>query len=63
MNESQTRSKFAAYFLDLKQEQNNDGATVDKATEWELFIDHLIYCGTLTEQARRWKCPRSLKYL
>lgn len=63
MTESQTRSNFAAYFLDLKREQNNDGATVNKATEWEFFVAHLIECGTLTEQARRWKCPRSLKSL
>jgi hypothetical protein len=61
MTEAQTRSKFAAYFLDLQEQQRRDGASVSKATEWEFFIAAGIDEGDLPEQARSWKCPRSLK--
>jgi hypothetical protein len=61
MTEAQTRSKFAAYFLDLKEAQRRDGATANKATEWEFFIAAKIENGDLPEQAKSWKCPRTLK--
>lgn len=60
-NEAQTRSEFAAYFLDLQADNARDGAGVNKAGEWEFFIEAEIDEGRLTDEARSWKCPRSLK--
>lgn len=62
MTESETRKKFSAYFLDLRDAQRRDGATVSKQSEWEVFVAAAIDGGDLSEQARHWKCPRTLKH-
>ena len=61
--EAQARSEFAAYFLDLQSDNARDGAGVNKASEWEFFIEAEIDEDRLPEAARAWKCPRSLKAL
>jgi hypothetical protein len=61
--ETQVRSKFAAYFLDLQADLARDGVTVNKQSEWEFFIEHCIEEGEVPAEARSWKCPRSLKSL
>jgi len=62
MTESQAREKFSAYFLDLRDAQRRDGVTVNKQSEWEFFVAAAIDGGDLPEQARYWKCPRTLKH-
>ena len=61
--EAQARSEFAAYFLDLQADAARDGAAVNKAAEWEFFIEAEIDEGRIGHEARAWKCPRSLKAL
>lgn len=61
--ETQARSKFAAYFLDLQADMARDGVIVSKQTEWDFYIEHGIDEGELPTEARSWKCPRSLKSL
>lgn len=61
MTEAQARSKFAAYFLDLKADAVSAGATVSKQSEWQLFILVEMEEGRIPAEAIRWKCPRTLK--
>jgi hypothetical protein len=61
--QAQARSEFAAYFLDLQADAHRDGASVNKASEWEFFITNEIEEGRVGQDARLWKCPRSLKAL
>jgi len=61
--EPQARSEFAAYFLDLQADARASGAAVDRATEWEFFLQAEIEEGNLPASATAWKCPRSLKNL
>lgn len=58
MTEAQTRDKFNAYYADLRDSNRAEGATVNRAREWEFFVAHLIEEGELSEEARKWKCPR-----
>lgn len=61
MNEAQARSKFAAYFLDLKEDARSAGVSVNKQHEWELSIMVWLEEGVVPPSAIQWKCPRSLK--
>lgn len=64
MTEKETRKKFALYFPALQAEQVREGAgadSVDKETEWENYVSHLITEGDLPPEAANWRCPRSLR--
>ncbi len=59
--EQQARTEFAAYFLDLQESMECEGAKIEKLWEWETFIQHKIEEGEIPANAITWKCPRSLK--
>ena len=59
-NEVQARQEFATYFIDLRNSISSEGGKVNKYTEWEFFIKHMIDEGELPSEAINWKCPRSL---
>lgn len=54
------RIKFAHYYLDLSAEMAREGAKVDKAAEWDLFISRAIEEGMAPCSAIGWPCPRAL---
>lgn len=62
LTQQDVRIKFAHYYLDLSAEmqREGEGATVDKSTEWDIFIAHLIEEGSITPSAKAWPCPQSL---
>ena len=59
--EPELRHAFAAYFLDLKASMAKDGGRVGKSEEWDRFVEHQVDEGMAPEEARTWKCPRSLE--
>lgn len=59
--EAQVRRDFAAYFMDLREQNARDGATVSKAHEWRVYVDHLASEGLVPQAASRWKCPKNLE--
>lgn len=61
MTETQARSKFAAYFLDLQADARAAGVSVNKQHEWSLSIMVWLEEGVVPSNAIQWKCPRSLK--
>jgi hypothetical protein len=61
LTEDEFREKFAHYFLDLQESMKAEGGYVNKFTEWEGMVEHSIEEGLVSEEARSWKCPRSLK--
>lgn len=61
LTEQAARTKFAHYFLHLKESMESEGGKVSKSAEWETFIGHMIDEGDLPPEATAWKCPRSLE--
>jgi hypothetical protein len=60
LTEEKARREFTNYFVDLCEELEAEGAGagVDKAHEWEVFIEHMIADGMAPEAARAWRAPR-----
>jgi len=62
LTKEEVERKFAAYYLDLRDEMLSEGAgaSVDKQTEWDNFVGQLIADGRVPGEAITWKCPRKL---